>query len=264
MRPSARDWPFPTACIRSNLPKIRRTGATSPGSGSANIRCPARSPCWWPARPRATRMPTIASNSCEWARRSEKTLHPNALTMKHEPNDSAVSHPLGASLRSGGANFSLFSRSASRVELLFFDQADDARPSRIIELDPHTQRTYHYWHVFVPGVKAGQLYGYRVHGPSDPARGMRFDPAKVLLDPYGRGVVVPPQVQPRSRRPARRQRRHGDEKRGGGPERLRLGRRHAAAPALLADDHLRNARARFHPPSQLRRGGGQARHLLPA
>jgi glycogen operon protein len=103
-----------------------------------------------------------------------------------------VSHPLGATLRKSGANFSLFSRSASRVELLFFDRADDARPSRIIELDPHTQRTYHYWHAFVPGVKAGQLYGYRVHGPSDPARGMRFDPAKVLLDPYGRGVVVPP------------------------------------------------------------------------
>jgi glycogen operon protein len=103
-----------------------------------------------------------------------------------------VSHPLGATLRKSGANFSLFSRSASRVELLFFDRADDARPSRRVELDPHTQRTYHYWHAFVPGVKAGQLYGYRVHGPSDPARGMRFDPAKVLLDPYGRGVVVPP------------------------------------------------------------------------
>ena len=102
------------------------------------------------------------------------------------------SYPLGATLQNGGANFSLFSRSASRVELLFFDRADGARPRRIVELDPHTQRTYHYWHAFVPGVKAGQLYGYRVHGPSDPARGMRFDPAKVLLDPYGRGVVVPP------------------------------------------------------------------------
>jgi isoamylase len=101
-------------------------------------------------------------------------------------------HPLGATLASGGANFSLFSRSASRVELLFFDRAGDPRPSRILKLDPHTHRTYHYWHAFVPGVKVGQLYGYRVHGPSDPARGMRFDPTKVLLDPYGRGVVVPP------------------------------------------------------------------------
>jgi glycogen operon protein len=102
------------------------------------------------------------------------------------------SHPLGATPSAAGANFSLFSRSASRVELLFFDRAEDARPTQIVELNPHTHRTYHYWHAFVPGVKPGQLYAYRVHGPSDPARGMRFDPAKVLLDPYGRGVVVPP------------------------------------------------------------------------
>jgi isoamylase len=102
------------------------------------------------------------------------------------------SHPLGATIVAGGANFSLFSRSATRVELLLFDRADPARPSRTIELDPRTHRTYHYWHAFVPGVKAGQLYGYRVHGPSEPERGMRFDSNKVLLDPYGRGVVVPP------------------------------------------------------------------------
>jgi glycogen operon protein len=61
----------------------------------------------------------------------------------------------------------------------------------VIALDPAVHRTYHYWHVFVPGVQAGQLYGYRVHGPFDPIKGMRFDAAKVLLDPYGRGVVVP-------------------------------------------------------------------------
>jgi|GEM_PF-1942076 len=101
-------------------------------------------------------------------------------------------HPLGATLVRGGANFSLFSRPATRVELLFFDHTDDARPGRTFDLDPDAHRTYHYWHAFVPGVKAGLLYGYRVHGPSDPARGMRFDPTKVLLDPYGRGVVVPP------------------------------------------------------------------------
>ena len=72
------------------------------------------------------------------------------------------------------------------MELLFFDRADDARPSRSIELDLCSHRTYHYWHAFVAGVKAGQLYAYRVHGPSEPTRGMRFDPGKVLLDPYGR------------------------------------------------------------------------------
>ncbi len=102
------------------------------------------------------------------------------------------SYPLGASLQRGGANFSLFSRSATRVELLFFDRADDDRPSRVIALDPERHRTYHYWHVFVPGVKVGRLYAYRVHGPFEPSLGMRFDPTKVLLDPYGRGVAVPP------------------------------------------------------------------------
>jgi isoamylase len=101
------------------------------------------------------------------------------------------SSPLGAAVLPDGVNFSLFSRRASGVSLLFFDREDDARPSRVITIDPATNRTYQYWHVFVPSVQPGQLYTYRVQGPSDPANGLRFDPAKVLLDPYGRGVVVP-------------------------------------------------------------------------
>lgn len=101
------------------------------------------------------------------------------------------SSPLGASLDSGGVNFSLYSRDASGVDLLFFDQEDDARPSRVISLDPVINRTYHYWHIFVPGLQMGQLYGYRVHGTFDPSKGMRFDDNKVLLDPYGRGLRVP-------------------------------------------------------------------------
>jgi glycogen operon protein len=98
---------------------------------------------------------------------------------------------LGATILGDGANFSLFSRRATGVELLLFDRDDDVRPTRIIPIDPATDRTYHYWHVFVPGVQAGQLYAYRVHGPYDPASGLRFDSSKVLIDPYGRGVVVP-------------------------------------------------------------------------
>jgi glycogen operon protein len=101
------------------------------------------------------------------------------------------SSPLGATVVPGGVNFSVFSRNASGVELLLFDREDDARPIRVIPIDPAANRTYHYWHVFVPGAQPGQLYAYRVQGPSDPANGLRFDPAKVLLDPYGRGVVVP-------------------------------------------------------------------------
>jgi isoamylase len=101
------------------------------------------------------------------------------------------SWPLGATVVDGGTNFSVFSRSATGVELLLFDREDDARPARMMRLDPAANRTYHYWHVCVPGIRPGQLYGYHVAGPYDPANGMRFDPAKVLLDPYGRGVVVP-------------------------------------------------------------------------
>src|SRR5246127_1627376 len=101
------------------------------------------------------------------------------------------SSPLGATVGCGGANFSLYSRDALGIELLLFDRVDDARPARVVCLDTSVNRTYHYWHVFVPGVEAGQLYGNRVHGPFDPSRGLRFDAEKLLLDPYGRGVAVP-------------------------------------------------------------------------
>jgi len=101
------------------------------------------------------------------------------------------SSPLGATPSGAGMNFSVFSRHASRVELLLFDDVEDARAARVIAMDAAANRTYHYWHALAPGVKPGQIYGYRVAGPSDPGRGLRFDPEKVLLDPYGRGVVVP-------------------------------------------------------------------------
>ena len=112
---------------------------------------------------------------------------------KHMANVDTMSQssPLGATVRDNGVNFSVFSRNATGLDLLFFDHEDDSKPARIIQIDPCAGRTYHYWHVFVPNVPAGQIYGYRAHGPFEPARGMRFDPAKVLLDPYGRGVVVP-------------------------------------------------------------------------
>ena len=102
------------------------------------------------------------------------------------------SYPLGCALGEGGANFSLFSKGATRVQLLFFDRVDDPQPARTIELDPADNRTYHYWHAFVPGVVPGQLYGYRVDGPYEPDRGLRFDRAKLLLDPYGRCIARPP------------------------------------------------------------------------
>src|SRR5438270_11628171 len=105
-------------------------------------------------------------------------------------------YPIGATVRDGGVNFCLFSRTAEGVELVLFDREDAPAPARSIRLDPAADRDYHYWHTFVPGVRPGQLYGYRVSGPNDPANGLRFDPSKVLIDPYGRGLVTPTGYSP--------------------------------------------------------------------
>jgi isoamylase len=98
--------------------------------------------------------------------------------------------PLGARLAPGGVNFSVFSKDAELVELLLFDDAAASEPARVVPLDAHTHRTYHYWHAFVPDLEAGQIYAYRAHGPFAPHRGLRFDTSKALLDPYGLAVVV--------------------------------------------------------------------------
>ncbi len=97
--------------------------------------------------------------------------------------------PLGATLRDDGVNFSLYSERASKVELLFFTHHEDEAPAQVIELDPRDNKTFKYWHVFVEGAGEGLVYGYRVFGPSEPAPGDCFDPDKVLLDPYARGIV---------------------------------------------------------------------------
>ncbi|MFL5301485.1 MAG: glycogen debranching protein GlgX [Anaeromyxobacteraceae bacterium] len=99
--------------------------------------------------------------------------------------------PLGATPDTAGVNFCVWARDATHVELALFDRADDARPSRIVSLHPTANHTYHYWHVHLPGLRHGQLYGWRAHGPLDPASGLRFDGDKLLLDPYGRAVAVP-------------------------------------------------------------------------
>jgi glycogen operon protein len=99
-------------------------------------------------------------------------------------------YPLGATLCPEGTNFSIFSASASGMQLLLFNGADDASPDRTVKLDPVLNRTSHYWHIFLPGIARGQLYGYRADGPFDPAAGQRFDPKKVLIDPYGKAVSV--------------------------------------------------------------------------
>ncbi len=100
------------------------------------------------------------------------------------------SWPLGATVMEGGVNFSVYSKNAAAVELLLFDDVDDPKPQRVISLDPKKNRTSFYWHCFVPGIGVGQLYAFRVYGPYDPGRGLRFNGHKVLLDPYGKAVAM--------------------------------------------------------------------------
>jgi glycogen operon protein len=101
------------------------------------------------------------------------------------------SFPLGPRLRRDGANFSIYAKHAEAMDLLLFDDAAATAPSRVIRLTPEKNCTYHYWHVFVPGLKHGQLFGWRAYGPFEPDLGLRFDPGKLLLDPYARAVSVP-------------------------------------------------------------------------
>jgi isoamylase len=93
--------------------------------------------------------------------------------------------PLGATVDDEGVNFSIFAEDASSVELLLFDGHDHQTPIVTIPLDPETNRSFHFWHVYVRHLTAGYHYAYRVDGPDLPGR--RFDRDKVLLDPYARG-----------------------------------------------------------------------------
>jgi len=104
--------------------------------------------------------------------------------------DHGKSHPVGATVLADGVNFSLFSKYATAIELLLFDDANSPVPSRTILLTPQTNRTFFYWHIFVHGIGVGQVYAYRVYGPDNPAQGHRFDPDKVVLDPYAKAIVT--------------------------------------------------------------------------
>src|SRR5215813_9885553 len=95
------------------------------------------------------------------------------------------SYPLGATWDGKGVNFALFSEHATRVELCLFDTADADKETHRIPLTEHTDRV---WHAYLPEVLPGQLYGYRVHGPYTPEEGHRFNPNKIVLDPYARSI----------------------------------------------------------------------------
>ncbi|MCE9547506.1 MAG: glycogen debranching protein GlgX [Planctomycetia bacterium] len=94
-------------------------------------------------------------------------------------------YPLGATFDGAGVNFAIFSEHATKVELCLFDSSEENKESQRIELTEHTDQV---WHGYLPDVDPGQLYGYRIHGPYDPAQGMRFNPNKIVLDPYARAI----------------------------------------------------------------------------
>jgi isoamylase len=106
-------------------------------------------------------------------------IHPDKVNFDVQPGDATQ---LGATVREDGANFALFSSTAEKVELCLFDETGKIETARIA-LPSYTDEV---WHGFVPGMKAGQLYGYRVHGRYAPEEGLRFNPNKLLLDPYAR------------------------------------------------------------------------------
>ena len=116
----------------------------------------------------------------------------NCFAAPSDVGDVQAGNPLpigGAHQQGGGVNFVLFSRNATGVRLEFYDHPDDSSPSRIINLDPVRHRTGDVWHVWVRGIPAGQLYGYRIDGPYLPEEGHRFNAHKLLLDPYARAIA---------------------------------------------------------------------------
>jgi glycogen operon protein len=99
--------------------------------------------------------------------------------------------PHGVYFQQDGANFTLFSRHATRVSLLLFRNPEDAEPCQVIDLDPQHHRTGDIWHVCVQGAKRGQAYAFQVDGPHTPERGHRFRPEAILLDPYATALASP-------------------------------------------------------------------------
>src|SRR5437870_12091257 len=95
------------------------------------------------------------------------------------------SYPLGATWDGAGVNFALFSEHATKVELCLFDASEATSEAHRIALPEQTDQV---WHAYLPDVQPDQLYGYRVYGPYEPAQGHRFNPNKVLLDPYTMAV----------------------------------------------------------------------------
>src|SRR5689334_7975077 len=94
-------------------------------------------------------------------------------------------YPQGATWDGTGVNFAIYSENATRVELCLFDELGSPTSQTI---DLH-ECTGFVWHCYIPGLSIGQLYGYRIHGPYEPEKGLRFNPAKLVIDPYAKAIA---------------------------------------------------------------------------
>ena len=141
------------------------------------------------------RMPSVSGQAAEKVdatidlTASERPLHDYVAEVS-ERTDVRVGAPLplGTYALGEGVNFAFFSRHASRVRLEFFDHPEDATAARVIDLDPARNRTGDVWHVWIEGIRDGQLYAYRVDGPYQPKDGHRFNFHKLLLDPFATAI----------------------------------------------------------------------------
>ncbi len=145
-------------------------------------------------------------------------------------------YPLGATWLGNGVNFAIFSEISRPRSISASSIRPDARQENI--RIPMTEHTDQVWHIFLPDVRPGQLYGFRVFGPYDPERGLRFNSSKLLIDPYAKAIAGPDQLGGRNvwlrrRRPVGRpgarfsRRRLGNAESGRDRQRVRLGRRQA-------------------------------------
>ncbi len=140
-------------------------------------------------------MPSVSGQAAEKANAttdlttSERPLHDYVAEVSERTDVRVgVPLPLGTYARGDGVNFAFFSRHASRVRLELFDRPEDATAARVIDLDPARNRTGDVWHVWIEGIRPGQLYAYRVDGPYQPKDGHRFNFNKLLLDPFATAI----------------------------------------------------------------------------
>ncbi|MFM7564951.1 MAG: glycogen debranching protein GlgX [Planctomycetota bacterium] len=113
------------------------------------------------------------------------------MQMRNTHPDLQLNHalPYGAIIHDRGVQFVVFSRSATEMRLLLYDDVAQREPSEVVYFDSRTDRWGDIWSVFVPGIGAGQLYHFQASGPFDPARGLRFDPNARLIDPFAKALA---------------------------------------------------------------------------